>query len=133
MITPEEVGRLLIEIAKYDQRTLGRGDVEAWYAVAVESDWPSYPAALRAVIKHQASRPDDRIRPGHISVIIDEARRAARRSFRDPLAPDELRGDSEAQQAWSAERRHAWVNAWLTGWANGERNPGLRMVRELTV
>ncbi len=126
MITKEEVGALLLFVSTFDNRTIGRADVEAWHAIASEGRWPSFDVARRAVVKHHNARPDDRIRPGHVSVIVREARQTAAQTFPGAVAPDELRDPAERAD-WTEARRLEWVQQWLARWAAGDDSPGFRM------
>lgn len=132
MITKEEIGALLLFVSAFDNRTIGRADVEAWHAVALEGRWPSFDVARRAAVKHQTRRPDDRIRPGHIAEIIRELRSDASRSFTRPTAPDEIR-DVDEREAWGNERAMQWFDDYFAAWAAGDDNPGvgLRQRREI--
>lgn len=123
MITKEEIGSLLLFVSAFDNRTIGRADVEAWHSVAAEGRWPSFEVARRAVVKHQSKRPDDRIRPGHVSEIIREVREFAARVFRQPPIPDDVRG-AEQRDAWVNEQYRTWIAEYMAAWAAGDESPG---------
>jgi hypothetical protein len=123
-MTRSEVVDLLTLIAAYDQRTVGRADVEAWAEIADLEHW-TWPLARRAVIEHNRSGGDrPRIRPAHITDAIRDVERVASGAASDALRtsiapPRELADDPAAEIAWRrafiAQAKHRALNAWADG------------------
>jgi hypothetical protein len=70
-MTPDETVDLLTVAAAFDQRTVGEGDVMAWYAVVFDL---SYDDAKLAVMGHYTDTAD-RIMPAHVRQRVKAMRR----------------------------------------------------------
>lgn len=63
----QDVIDVLTAVRAFDNRTVGQGDVEAWYLVI--GDLPK-DLALRAAIDHRKNSPGVWLEPGHISQLV---------------------------------------------------------------
>lgn len=116
-----EIAALLARCAVYDQRTVGRADVEGWHDVAIAQGWTAA-AAHRVVVEHYSHGADrPRITPAAVTDAIRVARRAAVESFVVPDAPPRL--SAADYPGWYRARRAEHVDRMLERWAGGETIP----------
>lgn len=118
MITKPDVARLLAMAAAYDQRTVGRPDVDAWHLVAIAGRWTSAHAA-RALIEHYSTE-TDRIMPAHITRRLKAQRDHFASTYRHKPAPQGVRGE-QAEVEWEREQLAQHITACMDMWAAGER------------
>ena len=124
-MTEDEVIDLLSLIAAFDQRTVGRADVQAWHTIAVEARW-TWPLARRAVLDYHRSGGDKpRIRPAHVTDILSDLRRTAARLLfvEDINPPRELADDPRAEIEWRRTYVRDQVDQALHAWAEGKPLP----------
>lgn len=91
MLSHNDAVRLLAYIAAYDSRTVGEADIAAFRDGADDGRW-GYEEGHAAARQFLNSRPDDRLKPGHITEIVrgwrqDEAMRQAANTPRRPDDP----------------------------------------------
>lgn len=124
-LTRNEVIRLLAVVAALDDRDTDDDLlINAWHAMSIEGDWPSFAAARRALMVYRTEHPDYPVRPGHITQTVQRVREQARRSFVPPTdrdMPEEVLSDPAAYQRYmlDAARRHQ--DAVLAAFAGGQR------------
>lgn len=124
-MTEDEIVDLLTLIAAYDQRTVGRADVQAWHMIAVEARW-SWPLARRAVIDFHVSGGDKpRIKPAHITDTIRDLRRSMGRALftKDITPPKELADNPAAEIEWRRNFTRRAIDDALHAWAEGREVP----------
>lgn len=126
-MTPNETFDLLMLIAGFDQRTVGKSDVEIWHTMATECGW-TWPLARRAVLDHHKRGSDKRrITPAHITDAIDNARALIRKQVfcRDLVPPKDLADNPRAELDWRRRHIAAVTERALNAWANGEQLPAI--------
>lgn len=122
-----EVVALLAMIAAYDQRTVGETDVLAWKTIADSEGW-TYPLARRAVIEHHRRGGDrPRIKPGHITDTITNARALIRKQVfvRDLVPPRDLAENPRAELEWRRKHIAEVTERALTAWAEDRPLPAI--------
>jgi hypothetical protein len=117
MMTEVEAGQLLQICAAYDQRTVGRTDITAWWHTAVAGNW-DLDYARRAVIEHYAEQ-TDRVMPAHITRIIRSRSSHYASTYQHQPIPGHIRG-AEAETAWERQQIADHIQACMDRWARGE-------------
>lgn len=118
MITKADTAHLLAMAAAYDQRTVGKSDVDAWHLVAIAGRWQAAHAA-RALIEHYSVE-TDRIMPAHISRRLKSQRDHFASTYRHKPAPQSVRGE-QAEVEWELVQLDEHITACMDLWASGER------------
>ncbi len=83
ILTPAQCHALLVKASRYDGRTVGKENVEDWYAVALSQRWTSLELAMAAIVDYygRPAKPGDRlwIMPGHVSEYVRAENRQPKR------------------------------------------------------
>jgi hypothetical protein len=100
-MTHAEMVDLLTVIANFDHRQPNADTVRVWLLVAHEAQWRADEAA-RAVVRHFAHS-TEYLKPGHITALIHEARRADRQPLLALPGPAKAQDETREQAMAAAE------------------------------
>lgn len=122
-LTRNEIIRLLATVAVLDDVDVDDPlTISAWYDMAVEGRWESFDAARRALLVYRTEHPDYRVKPGHITQVLERVRAQAARTF-DPSSerlPQAAADDPERYREWITAQAAAHNARAIAGFVGGD-------------